>query len=41
MLDSPGRYAFTFDGSNLASGVYLVIMQTPTSRLTRKMLLLK
>jgi|GEM_PF-485513 len=41
MLDSPGRYAFTFDGSNLASGVYLVVMQTPTSRLTRKMLLLK
>jgi hypothetical protein len=38
---SSGVHRFTFDGMNLSSGVYLYRLQTPTTSITRKMLLIK
>lgn len=38
---SSGFHSVTFNGSNLASGVYLVILEANQSRLSKKMLLLK
>jgi glucuronoarabinoxylan endo-1,4-beta-xylanase len=37
----PGTYEVTFDGSNLASGVYLYRLQSGSLVQTRKLLLLK
>ena len=37
----PGRYEHTFDGSNLASGVYLVRLKAPGVFRTNRMILLK
>ncbi len=36
-----GSYKLQFNGSSLASGIYLVVLQTPTILLTRKIVLLK
>ena len=36
-----GHYSYTFDGSNLASGVYFYQLETPGRRLIRQMILLK
>ena len=36
-----GTYSITFDGMNLASGVYLYQLVAGTKRLTRKLLLIK
>lgn len=38
---SSGVHNFRFDGSNLASGMYLVVVQTPETRKVHKMMLLK
>jgi len=37
----PGSYEVEFNGSNLSSGVYIYTLQTPTQRISRKMLLIK
>ena len=36
-----GSYSFTFDGSNLSSGVYFYRLSTGSSQITRSMMLLK
>lgn len=36
-----GNFKITFDGSNLSSGIYFVVLQTPEMLLTRKIALLK
>ncbi len=36
-----GKHQIAFDGTNLSSGVYLYVLETPEARLTRKMLLVK
>jgi hypothetical protein len=38
---NPGRYSTVFDGSRLASGVYLVRMSTPTGYHSSKLVLIK
>ncbi len=38
---SKGSYRLQFNGSSLASGIYLVVLQTPNVLLTRKIVLLK
>ncbi len=40
-IRSEGSHSITFNANALSSGVYLYTLDTPTSRLTRKMLLLK
>lgn len=37
----PGRHEVAFDGSRLSSGTYLIRMDTPQGRLTRKAVLIK
>ena len=37
----PGSYETTFDASDLASGMYVYRLQTPTTAITQKMMLLK
>ncbi len=36
-----GRFEVNFNGSNLASGVYFAVLQTPNAFITHKILLLK
>ena len=36
-----GKYDFTFDGSNVSSGVYFCRLSGGTSQITRRMMLLK
>lgn len=38
---APGRQKFTFDASGLSTGIYFVNLVSPTSRQTKKILLLK
>lgn len=38
---APGKYTVSFDGSSLASGVYIYNMQTNSTNFTKKMMLLK
>jgi hypothetical protein len=38
---SPGKYSVNFDGKNLSSGIYFYTATAGSSRLTRKMILLK
>ncbi len=38
---NPGRYEFSFDGSRLASGVYLLVIENNSTIYTHKMMLLK
>ncbi len=38
---APGKYTITFDGSSLASGVYIYNMKTNSTNFTKKMMLLK
>ncbi len=38
---SPGRHDLSFDGRELASGVYLAILNTPSKRVESKLVLLK
>jgi len=38
---SSGFHTVTFSGSNLASGIYLILLETSELRLSKKMLLLK
>ncbi len=40
-VHKPGNYQITFDGSNLSSGVYFYTLQTSTTTLTKKLILLK
>lgn len=40
-VQSAGHHELTFDGQGLASGVYLLVLQTPTQRQTVKMSLVK
>ena len=40
-LKKPGNYKVTFDGSNLASGIYFCRLQTNNFSTTKKMILLK
>ena len=37
----PGSYEVEFNASNLSSGVYLAVLQTPEARLTKAMFLIK
>jgi len=36
-----GKYECNFDGSQIASGIYYFVLQTPDANITRKMVLLK
>jgi hypothetical protein len=38
---TPGHYTRTFEGSKLASGIYLARLQTGTILLVKKLLLVK
>jgi hypothetical protein len=40
-MQTPGSYKATFDGSNLASGVYLYRLEAGKSSVTKKMILMK
>ncbi|MEA1986080.1 MAG: T9SS type A sorting domain-containing protein, partial [Candidatus Marinimicrobia bacterium] len=36
-----GKYSIEFDGSNLASGIYLYVMEVGNKQFTKKMIMLK
>jgi hypothetical protein len=40
-VKEPGEYQVQFDGSNLASGIYLYRLQSPSGSLVRKMILIR
>ena len=40
-IQSAGNYELTFDGRGLASGVYMLVLQTPNQRQSIKMSLVK
>lgn len=40
-VQEPGNYQVTFDGSGMASGMYVYRLQTPDQTITRQMLLVK
>lgn len=40
-VQNSGEQKLVFDGSDLASGVYLVVLETPLGRLAKKIVLIK